>query len=212
MKKILITLLFFCALGCQDQKSTCVDNPEAIENELCCCPPIIHLQPYNGFTVKEAQQVKKQFADYLKKSLDYDEEIEIDPPIKLDTSMQNAARTRYRADKIISNQMKRTNTHNVIIGLLHEDISLTYKGHADWGVLGLSFRGKNTCAVSTYRVKNKQRDLWKVVAHEFIHAYFNYGHCPKDDPHCIMKDAKGHANLAIQKDLCDYCKQKVPSV
>jgi len=209
MRKLIFALLAFSILSCQNHQPKAADNPPEEVDTICCCPPTIHLQPYNNFTLKEAEQVKKQFAAYLKKSLYYEEEIEIDSPIKLDTSMLNAAHSRYRADKIVNYQRKQTNSHNIIIGLLHEDISLQYKGRKDWGVLGLSFKGTYSCVVSTYRVKNKQRDLWKVVAHEFIHAYFNYGHCPKDNPNCIMKDAKGHADFSNKNDLCDYCKQQL---
>ena len=38
-----------------------------------------------------------------------------------------------------------------------------------------------------------------------MHTFYGARHCPNDDPKCIMKDAKGHGNFAIQKYLCKDC-------
>lgn len=124
--------------------------------------------------------------------------------------MLNSERTRYHADKIINSYKDSTNSHVVIIGMLHEDISIPYKGKADWGVLGFSYKGGHAGVASSYRLKNNRNcDFWKIVAHEFVHAYFNYGHCPKDSAQCIIKDAKGKANFSNKTTLCGYCKEQV---
>lgn len=34
-------------------------------------------------------------------------------------------------------------------------------------------------------------------------------YCPKDSSHCIMKDAKGHADFSNKNDLCGYCKSRI---
>jgi len=63
--------------------------------------------------------------------------------------------------------------------------------------------------VSDHRLKHNKSDLWKVATHEFIHTYYAYPHCPKDSSHCLMKDAKGHADFRNKKDLCAFCKNKM---
>ena len=123
-------------------------------------------------------------------------EFETLPNKKLSVYLMNDSKSRYRADKIINSLKKEANNHRIIIGLTHKDVSVPYKGKPDWGVLGLSIHSTYACVVSDYRLKNKKRDYWKVVTHEFIHTYYRYHHCPKDSSHCIMKDAKGKADFS----------------
>lgn len=134
---------------------------------------------------------------------------EILPNLKLDNTTLNQTGERYRADKILNIYKSKANKHYVIIGLINDDISIPYKGKTDWGVLGVSYKGKYVSVASTHRVRNVNRDFWKVVVHEFIHSYFAYGHCPKDSDNCIMKDAKGHADFAKKNKLCEYCKKRL---
>jgi archaemetzincin len=121
----------------------------------------------------------------------------------------NDSKTRYRADKIINSLKKEANNHRIMIGLTHKDVSVPYKGKADWGVLGLSIHGTNTCVASDYRLKHKKRDYWKVVTHEFTHTACRYNHCPDDNPLCIMKDAKGKADFANKVGFCKTCREKI---
>jgi len=156
---------------------------------------IIYIQPCNDF--KNAEQVTKE----LEKVIDAD--FIILPDKKLDNSLLNTSKTRYRADKII----RSINNKYLTIVLLHNDISTPYKNKSDWGVLGLSLIPCKTCVISDYRLKNKKRDFWKVVYHEYIHTRYAYKHCPKDNPECIMQDAKGKAYFGNKHGLCNYCKK-----
>lgn len=209
MKKAILFFipLLLCA-GCGKNKMTdkCSVNEEYVEK--CCCPPMIYLLPLNDFTQEEARQVKKQMLPFIKEFIDEDI-IEVKPNKKLDSSFLNSAKTRYSATKILDNYKDSTfHNHDVIIGLLHDDISVPYyKDKRDWGVLGLSYQGKNVAVVSSYRVKNKRRDLWRVAVHEFCHAFFDLPHCPDDNPHCIVKSAKGHPDFSNKTDLCANCKK-----
>lgn len=106
--------------------------------------------------------------------------------------------------KIIHSMAANANTHNIYIGLTHKDISCSIHGKKDWGVQGLSLIPGNACVASTFRVKDR-RDFWKVVCHEFIHTYFTYNHCPKDDPSCLMQAAKGHPRYKGKNGLCPHC-------
>lgn len=176
----------------------------------CTCPHVqISLQPLGNFTQKEAFNLKKDLEQHLEPMIaDVGISIDVLPNKPLSNSLQNDAHTRYRADKIIHSLEKDANSQHVIVGLTHKDISVSYKGRKDWGVLGLSLKPKKACVVSTYRVKNR-KDLWKVVSHEFIHTYFQYNHCPKDVPTCIMKDAKGHADFSNKNGLCETCQKEL---
>ncbi|MBQ6228486.1 MAG: hypothetical protein IJK08_08000 [Prevotella sp.] len=46
-----------------------------------------------------------------------------------------------------------------------------------------------------------------MATHEFFHAVCNMHHCPNDDPRCIMKDAKGHADFSNKEHMCKTCKE-----
>jgi len=83
-------------------------------------------------------------------------------------------------------------------------LSDTLMNDGHWGVQGLSLIPGNACVASTFRVKDR-RDFWKVVCHEFIHTYFTYNHCPKDDPSCLMQAAKGHPRYKGKNGLCPHC-------
>ncbi len=172
-------------------------------------PVSIYLQPYDNFTQQEAMKLKKELDMHLQEILNDSFLVEVLPNKPLTRDLLNDAKTRYKGERIISSLKESLST---TIALTHKDISIEYNGKKDWGVLGVSFRRTppcNACAVSDYRVKNKKRDFWKVVVHEFIHTYYSYSHCPKDSTHCIMKDAKGHADFSNKNGLCGYCKSRI---
>lgn len=102
---------------------------------------IIYIQPCNNF--KNTKQVVKELEKVI------DAEFIILSDKKLDNSLLNDYKTRYRADKIIRS------IHNkyLTIVLLHNDISLPYRNKPDWGVLGLSLIPGKTCVASDYRLK-----------------------------------------------------------
>lgn len=196
-----VLLAVLILLGCKQEVRT--------EQANCTCAPTICLQPYDNFTQKEAKQLSKVLEKKFQKLFGVEFEIDVLPNKKLSSDLMNDAKTRYRADKIIGSLKKVAGDHRMMIGLTHKDVSFPYKGRADWGVLGLSIHGTYACVVSDFRLKHKQRDYWKVVAHEFTHTACNYGHCPEDNANCIMKDAKGKANFGNKEDFCETCKKNV---
>ena len=169
----------------------------------------ICLQPFDNYSQQEAEQLKEVLVQNFVESFDADFEFEVLSNRQFTTDLMNDNKTRYRADKIIMSLAKEACKQEIIIGLTHKDISCSYKGIQDWGVLGLCLHGTHACVASDFRVKNKKRDYWKVVTHEFTHTFYHYSHCPKDDPTCIMKDAKGKPDLGKQNRLCDYCKSQI---
>ncbi len=76
----------------------------------------------------------------------------------------------------------------------------------NYGIMGLSYCPGNVCVVSDHRIKTKSM-VWKLMLHEFCHAFYGAKHCPNDDPKCFMKDAKGKGNVEVQNWLCDSCKR-----
>ena len=150
-----------------------------VEQANCTCPPTIYLQPYDNYMQKEANQLSKVLEQKFKELFGVEFEVEVLPNKTFTKELMNDAKTRYRADKII--------------GSLKD-------GAGD---------GTYTCVVSDYRLKHKKRDYWKVVTHEFTHTACRYSHCPKDDPLCIMKDAKGKADFSNKEDFCETCKKNI---
>lgn len=193
-------------IACHGQS---VDSSNQMDDDIMClCPPTIYLQPYGNFTQKEASKLGKELESHLFEIFNVDLDCEVLPALPLVDSLLNNAKTRYRADKIIKSLSVNADGHNIYIGLTHKDISCSVHGKADWGVQGLSLIPGKTCVVSTFRVKN-QHDFWKVACHEFIHTYFSYHHCPKDDSSCLMQDAKGHPNYKNKNGLCQYCQNQL---
>lgn len=190
MKKIYYLLLALTIAGCTKTE----------ENYECSTPYVkVYLQPYDNYTCQEAEVLKAELAERFDTLFYGAFEFEVLPNKRLDDSFLN--KTRYRADAIINSLTSQCNEHKVVVGLTHKDISIPYKGHADWGVLGLALPSHSyACVASDFRLKSKKRDFWKVVTHEFGHAYFKYNHC--DEPGCIMRDAKGHANFSDKDIIC----------
>lgn len=173
----------------------------------CICPPTIYLQPVNNFTENEAKTLIPKINKVLEESTGVELDIIVLSPKKLPDSLLNDSKTRYRADKII--KTSKDNNHDVTIIITHDDISCSYKGIKDWGILGFALYPKHTCIASDFRLKNKERDFYKVIIHEFCHSYFGLKHCPDDNPQCIMKDAKGHADFSNKFKLCNTCKNRL---
>lgn len=114
-------------------------------------------------------------------------------------------RNRYRADSIIKSLKDKIGKDSVIVGLSNHDISTTYKGIKDWGVMGLGYRPGNACVVSDFRlsVKTKNKQFYKLVLHELGHTE-GLQHCPVKT--CLMRDAEGRNHLDEERDFCQNCK------
>ena len=205
--KVLCGIMLLCCaialIGCSGKSAD--GNGQWGDDVICLCPPTIYLQPYGNFTKEEASRLGKELGKHLFEMFGSDFDCEALPPFTLSDSLMNKAKSRYRADKIIRYLSAKADDHSIYIGLTHKDISCSIRGKADWGVQGLSLIPGKACVVSTFRVMDRH-DFWKVACHEFIHTYFNYNHCPKDDPRCLMQDAKGHPNYKNKKGLCPYCQ------
>lgn len=178
------------------------------------------IQPYAGFSTTKA--------DSLAKEIEYFYKIKVKIAIAKKLP-QNAIVTikspRYRADSIIRIQEREIiKSTNYILGLTNQDISVTKKEsdgsikkpewkYNDFGVMGLAFCPGKSCVISSFRLKNKNKELEfsrlkKVVIHEFGH---NLGlpHCP--NLHCVMTSANEKITTIDQEkmELCAKCKAKI---
>ncbi len=178
----------------------------------CTCPRCrLLIQPYGDFSNERAkvvaEELEKNLAKYVKDLAV--SEVKVLPAKPLTEDLMNDAKTRYRASKILDKQAGlKSQKNDAIIGLTDKDISTSAHGYDDWGILGLSYMGHSNCVISTFRVKD-QSQFWKVVLHEFGHAYLGLDHCPKNDPHCFMVDCNGKPDLAKERYLCDSCSHSI---
>lgn len=177
----------------------------------------IAVLPYEGFSISKAEAVAKTIADFYKiKTI-------VLPQIDLPKSAFVAIKSpRFRADSIIRIQNRLIpDTIDFIVGLTNKDVSVTKKDadgkvlkpewkYNDFGVMGLGYCPGNSCVISTFRLKSKDKNLElsrlkKVVIHEFGH---NLGlpHCP--NIHCVMTSAAEKISTIDKEkmELCVKCK------
>ena len=119
-------------------------------------------------------------------------------------------RSRYRAERLLERLDLVKGDYDKVIGVTERDISTTYRGHPDWGIMGLGRLGGKSCVVSTFRLKKRGRispseRLGRISAHELGHT-FGLEHC--GDRSCVMVDGGGKIkNLdATSGDLCAKCR------
>lgn len=180
----------------------------------------VFFAPLDGISELEAEKLADEFYEKFGKEVwpGYDAGT-LKHSITPDTCL-NESRTRFRAKKMLhmlqerygaqakANVDKFEDGEYFIVGVTDKDISTNRLGHDDYGILGLSYLGSSrvkACVISTYRLK-RRKDLWKLAAHEFSHGFFGLPHCPNNDPHCIMCDAKGgNPHFEIKDSLCSDC-------
>ena len=205
---VLLSALFPAWIGSSIDRPTGDESKNRFDTFCTGSYVKVSLQPYD-FTLDEACRLKDDLERNLcPQSGEWALSFDVLPNKPLTNELKNDAGTRFRADKIIHSLERNADSQHVIIALTHKDISVSYKGKPDWGVLGLSLIPKKACVVSTYRLKSRG-DLWKLAAHEFIHTCFNYRHCPDNNPKCIMKDANGHPDFSNKSTLCKQCSKNI---
>lgn len=200
MKKSFYYFLFFCLVffGCNNY----IQNDEIKQ---CHSEYVIYIQPYDNFTIEEVNKIlpelKKQFNYWLYGGWTF----KVLNPISLPKSSK--IYNKYKASEILNFQKNNIKNDGITIGITHKDICANVHNVENYGILGLSYTPGSSCIVSDKRLKNKTF-IWKIMLHEFIHAYYGGKHCPNDDPSCFMVDAKGKGNFALQNKLCDYCNRR----
>lgn len=157
----------------------------------------ITIQPFGDFPTHYIDYVVNR----LKPIVD---EIKIAAPVAFPQLAYYKPRNRYRADSLIDWLKKGTDRNHVILGITSKDISTTKGQHNDWGIMGLAYRPGKACVVSSFRLKNKRDELFKVAIHELAHTQ-GLPHCPIKS--CYMRDAEGGNHTAQENGFCNDCKR-----
>ena len=186
---------------------SCVNKPsdekkvEVSGTQLC-------IYMYDDFPQSEMDRLQKDLA------LVFDN-VESKGCLQFPAEAWYAPRKRYRAPKLLDYQetlfsCKTTERgkSEYILGLTTKDISLKYKEHEDWGVMGLSYRNKGVSVISTFRLggvqKMNKESFIKLALHELGHAA-GLPHCNKSKT-CLMRDAKGKNYFPELTEFCPSCK------
>ena len=117
------------------------------------------------------------------------------PPRPLPQAAWYAPRNRYRAEQLLDALQPRAPGCDFALAFTALDVSTRLRGHADWGVLGLSYAGKGVSVVSSFRMHREadharllQRAV-KVSLHEVGHAIgLAHSH---EGAACLMNDPGG---------------------
>ena len=209
MEKILFIVMSIMLLlsGCRNNTKMSLSDEELEEDTiLCCCPQAtIYLQPYEDFSEQEVEKLLPTLEKHFNELMYGFWSFEVKKPVKFPADSKEGG--KYRAGKLLKYEQTLLKGREVIIGLTHKDICAYVHNVKNYGIVGQSFLRRNVCVVSDKRLRNKS-DFWKPIVHEFIHTFYGSKHCPNNDPRCIMNDAKGHGNFAIQKYLCDSCNKQ----
>ena len=145
----------------------------------------------------------------------YDVRIQRLDRIPLPDGAKNDARTRYRAEKLLTVLEQRLPAGATrILGLTGADISTTKGNIADWGILGLATIDGAVCVISKFRTTRGTRTaeearirLGKVAVHEIGHT-LGLEHCPTVG--CLMEDARGTVLTCDREyDLCPRCREQL---
>jgi len=179
-------------MGYEKKKQTNNSNV-LVENQ-----GILIIQPFADISELEIKYIEKGLRKLFK-------QVRVKRAIKFPDNSMNAAKTRYRAELLISYLRKRSRIGEVTIGLTKRDISTKKGVHSDWGVFGLGYCPGNACIASMYRLKgeNRSEKFLKIAIHELGHTQ-GLKHCP--DNSCIMRDARGKDHLDEETGFCELCK------
>lgn len=181
---------------------------------------VVAIQLYQGFSSVQANNLAKLISSFYQVNTLFLPEKELPK-----TAFINIKSPRYRADSIIKIQHRiRSESFDYILGLTTKDISITKLDnnkkvksptwkYNDFGVLGLGYCPGNSCVISSFRLKNKNKELeysrlQKVVIHEFGH---NLGlqHCSNNQ--CVMTSAAEKISTIDREklELCNKCKKQL---
>jgi len=142
-----------------------------------------------------------------------------------ESAFVNIKSPRYRADSLLID-LKNSIPDSIdyIIGITNSDISTTKRDekrnvkepvskYLDWGIFGLGYRPGKACIISTYRIKNSNRQLFisrlqKISVHEIGHNH-DLKHCKT--ALCVMQDAAETIKTVdgVGFNLCESCQSDI---
>jgi archaemetzincin len=141
--------------------------------------------------------------------------VRLEPERALPKEAWNAARQRWRAEKVITAlQADSPEGAFKVVGFTCADISTAQGTVPDARVAGLSDVGGRTCVVSSWTAEQSgrtreilHRDIADLVVHELGHA-LGLAHC--ETTGCVMRDAKGKVAEPPQpgeRRFCEKCRK-----
>jgi len=142
---------------------------------------VVGLQPFENFNPVLSDTI----ATALQKTYDFNTVVLKSIPIPSEAFV-NTKTPRYRADFLIKFlQDHKADSIDYILGLTHQDISITKKDkqgnvkspkekYSDWGVMGLGYTPGSSCILSTYRLTHDNQEIYmdrmqKISIHELGH-------------------------------------------
>jgi archaemetzincin len=144
----------------------------------------------------------------------YDVDVRVAKVEPLPASAFYAARSRYRAEKLLERLTALHAGAFRVVGVTATDISTTKGDVFDWGILGLASVDGGACVLSSFRCRRGARDsrhaaerLGKTAVHELGHT-FGLEHCATRG--CLMHDGEGTVlTTDTERDLCSACRGKL---
>ena len=170
----------------------------------------IHLLPLGGGIPEREVELVRRALEAV-----YSSSVTVMPRVELPRSAFYAARSRYRAEKLLEFLRPRLPDGALrIAGITASDISTTKGPHADWGILGLATIDGAVCVLSTFRCHRGAKSaeharirFAKTAVHELGHT-FGLEHCPNRG--CLMEDGGGSVlTTDRERDLCAVCRKRL---
>lgn len=204
MKNIFLSILccvaLFTSCGGNAKQDVMKTNKTVVSQiELKDKPRTIHVYLFGDFPTDLGKQMIKELQKVYP-SVHYAGQI------SLPESAYYAPRNRYLAAKLLNTMMALQPNNDMVLGMTTKDISLKYKEHENWGVMGLSYLNKRAAVISTYRLRipsKRAEHLRKLMLHELGHVE-GLLHCKAEN--CIMHDAEGQNRFSQLDDFCSSCK------
>jgi archaemetzincin len=197
---IMLSILLMCSCNTSSQDHKKISTTQqAVKGDVR-----IYIQPFTDLPANYLTYISTEFQKTFKKVI-------INPRVNLPVSSYYPARSRHRADSLLSFLGRQTNDDCHTIGLTTKDISTTKGRYIDWGVMGLGNCPGKACVASSFRLKGdtpmkKMEKLYKVAIHELGHTE-GLPHCAVET--CFMRDAEGQDNTDQETGFCAACKHKL---
>ena len=164
---------------------------------------IIYIQPLGKVTPVYIEQIKKSVKSF------YGYDCKVLPQKKITKDIISKVTKRIEANKVLA----KFNSNINLLLLTEKDIChFKDKNRLEYGIFGLGGikKNKNTCIVSTFRLKfgaTKQKTLKrleKVALHEIGHN-LGLNHC-ENNKECMMSAAKGTIKQ-VDREKVWFCKK-----
>lgn len=164
----------------------------------------VRIYLYNGFAEQEAEALARSLRPVFGR-------VEVEGTRQEPAGARCTEAKRY-ASAYLRDVQPLCGPGDLMLCLTPQDISLyEYKGRRNWGVMGLSYVGKQVTVVSPYRLKAKGSEraaqMRKLVLHELGHAS-GLPHCTQADG-CLMRDAKGKNPFGRLSAFCPACTRRL---